>query len=73
MAHSTEQLYWDEISYLESALQDRYDGFDVGDLNNPSAWDADEADSSPAVVAPPSVPVLLPSATDGDDGDNILF
>lgn len=55
----------EELDYELGA--DRYDGFDVGDLNNPSAWDDGGSVTLSAPVLPP------PPVVDADDEDTIRF
>lgn len=69
---SREAVEAEEALYEDWCRIDRYDGFDVGDLNNPNAgaWENDDAPDGPAPVA---VETMRSTPFEPVDPDDILF
>ena len=67
---SEEQRYHEEMLYEEGAKQDRYDGWDRGDLEHPENWERDDVEAPEAeTVSPPPAPPAARVLSD----DDILF
>ena len=64
---SEAERYLEEAAYWDGAERDRYEGFDEGDLNNPSAWENDAEDE--VTESPASLPVPVPVSLTWEDGD----